>query len=46
MSAAVLDKSRVEILLGHYGTASATALTDNTLLPKVQEYRRLASVAA
>ncbi|HEY4262330.1 MAG TPA: hypothetical protein VGM98_19370 [Schlesneria sp.] len=43
MSAAVLDKSRVEILLGHYGTASATALTDNTLLPKVQEYRRLAS---
>jgi hypothetical protein len=43
MSAAVLDKSRVEILLGDYGTAPATALADTVLLPKVQEYRRLAS---
>ncbi|MBS0202982.1 MAG: ATP-dependent DNA ligase [Planctomycetes bacterium] len=39
----VLDKSRVEILLGQYGTAPATALADSSLLPKVQEYRRLAS---
>ncbi|MFO1041521.1 MAG: hypothetical protein U0941_07015 [Planctomycetaceae bacterium] len=38
-----LDKSRVEILLGNYGTAPATALADSSLLPKVQEYRRLAS---
>ena len=37
-----LDKSRVEILLGNYGTAPATALADSSLLPKVQEYRRLA----
>jgi len=43
MSTAVLDKSRVEILMGHYGTAPATALVDSSLLPKVQEYRRMAS---
>ncbi len=43
MSTILLDKSRVEILLGDYGTAPATALTDTGLLPKVQEYRRLAS---
>src|SRR5689334_22298163 len=40
---ALLDKSRLEIKLGDYGTASATVLADPTLLPKVQEYRRLAS---
>lgn len=40
---ALLDKSRVELKLGDYGTAPATALSDPTLLPKVQEYRRLAS---
>src|SRR5205085_234403 len=32
-----------DIRLGDYGTASATALSDPTLLPRVQEYRRLAS---
>lgn len=37
-----LNKSRVEILMGQYGTAPATALADASLLPKVQEYRRLA----
>ena len=40
---ALLDKSRVEIKLGDYGVAPATALSDGSLLPKVQEYRRLAS---
>lgn len=40
---ALLDRSRLEIKLGDYGTASATALADPTLLPRVQEYRRLAS---
>lgn len=40
---ALLDRSRLEIKLGDYGTASATALADPTLLPKVQEYRRLSS---
>lgn len=39
----ILDKARVEILMGSYGTAPATALSDVTLLPKVQEYRRMAS---
>ena len=39
----VLDKSRVEILMGQYGTAPATALADSGLLPKVQEYRRMSS---
>jgi hypothetical protein len=40
---ALLDKSRLDIKLGEYGTAPATAIADPTLLPKVQEYRRLAS---
>ena len=40
---ALLDKSRFEIKLGDYGVGQATALSDPTLLPKVQEYRRLAS---
>ena len=40
---ALLDKSRLDIKLGEYGTAPATALADPMLLPKVQEYRRLAS---
>jgi hypothetical protein len=40
---ALLDRSRLEIKLGDYGTASATVLSDPTLLPRVQEYRRLAS---
>lgn len=39
----VLDKSRVEIRLGDYGVAPATALLDPGLLPRVQEYRRLTS---
>lgn len=39
----ILDKSRVDILLGQYGTAPATALSDPAVLPKVQEYRRIAS---
>ena len=40
MSSGLLDKSRVEIKLGDYGVAPATALADPSLLPLVQEYRR------
>ncbi len=36
----LLDKSRVEIRFGEYGTAPAIALSDPTLLSRVQEYRR------
>jgi len=36
----LLDKARVEIKLGDYGTAPATALADAALLPRTQEYRR------
>jgi hypothetical protein len=40
----LLAKARVEIKLGAYGVAPANALTDPSLLPRVQEYRRQASV--
>lgn len=40
---ALLDKSRVEIKLGQYGVASATALSDPSILGRVQDYRRKAS---
>jgi hypothetical protein len=36
----MIDKSRLEIKLGSYATAPATALTDTLLLPRVQAYRR------
>ena len=36
----LLDKSRVEIKLGSYGTAPSTALYDPAILPQVQDYRR------
>lgn len=36
----LVDQSRVEIVLGKYGTAPSTALTDTSLLAKVQEHRR------
>ena len=36
----LLDKSRIEIKLGDYGTAPATALADVSLHPRVQDYRR------
>src|SRR5262249_24840361 len=39
----LFDKSRAEIKLGEYRVASASALSDPLLLPKVQEYRRLTS---
>ncbi|HVC93922.1 MAG TPA: hypothetical protein VND64_09535 [Pirellulales bacterium] len=42
-AAALLDKSRVEIKLGDYGVAPATALADPGILPRVQEYRRRSS---
>lgn len=42
MTTAILDKSRSEILMADYAIAPATALNDPALLPKVQEYRRLA----
>lgn len=35
-----VDRSRVDIVLGEYGVTSATALSDASLLPKVQEHRR------
>ncbi len=36
----VLDRSRLEIKLGDFAMASASALTDPRVLPRVQEYRR------
>jgi len=42
-ASALLDKSRVEIKLGDYGVAPATALADPSVLPRVQEYRRRSS---
>jgi hypothetical protein len=42
-TASLLDKSRVEIKLGAYGVAQATALSDPTLLSRAQEYRRLSA---
>lgn len=36
----LLDPARVEIKLGGYGVAPATALEDITLHPRVQDYRR------
>ena len=42
MTATLVNKSNVEIKLGDYRTASATALDDVSLLSKVQDYRRQA----
>lgn len=39
-SAGQLDRGRLEIRLGKYGTAPPTALSDLSLLPRVQDYRR------
>src|SRR3954470_23640945 len=39
----LLDTSRAEIKLGEYRVATATALSDPTMLTRVQEYRRLSS---
>ncbi len=36
----LLDRSRIEIKWGSYGTAPATALDDPAILPRVQDYRR------
>jgi ATP-dependent DNA ligase len=36
----LLDRSRLEIKLGEYATAPATALADPLLLSRVQDYRR------
>ncbi len=41
ISQSLLDKSRVEIKLGQYAVATATSLTDPSILPRVQDYRRL-----
>ncbi|MCI0357912.1 MAG: hypothetical protein L0211_05415 [Planctomycetaceae bacterium] len=43
MTAALLDRGRVEIKLADYGVAPATALADAMLLLKVQDYRRAAA---
>src|SRR5262245_58866566 len=37
----LIDKARIEIKLGDYGVAPATSLSDPSILPRVQEYRRL-----
>ncbi len=42
-SVSLLDKSRVEIKLGSYGVAAATAVSDPSILGCVQDYRRKAS---
>ena len=39
----LLDQARVEIKLGDYGVAPATALAMQDWLPRVQEYRRQSS---
>jgi len=39
-SSGLLDKSRIEIKLGDYGVGPATALSDPSLHPRVQDYRR------
>lgn len=39
----LIDPAYVNIVLGSYGTSHARHLTDPTLLPLVQEYRRLVS---
>lgn len=36
----LIDKSRIDIKLGDFGSAPATALADYSLLPRVQDYRR------
>jgi hypothetical protein len=36
----LIDKARIEIKLGDYGVGPATALSDPTLHPRVQDYRR------
>jgi hypothetical protein len=36
----LLDRSRLEIRLGEFAIAPATALADQRLLPRVQDYRR------
>ena len=41
ISQSLLDKSRVEIKLGQYAVATATSLNDPSILPRVQDYRRL-----
>jgi hypothetical protein len=43
MNGVLFDKSRLEIKLGPYGVTTALALNDPSLLPRVQEYRRLSS---
>ena len=40
MSTPLLQKSLVEIKLGEYGTANATALSDPLILSQVQNYKR------
>lgn len=41
ISQGLLDKSRVEIKLRQYGVTTATSLNDPSVLPRVQDYRRL-----
>lgn len=40
MTSTLVDRGRVEVRLGDYGTAPATALADPLLLSRVQDYRR------
>jgi hypothetical protein len=41
---ALIDRGRLDIKLGDYGTAPAAALADPSIHPRVQEYRRHASM--
>jgi hypothetical protein len=43
VSAALIDRGRLDIKLGNYGTAPAAALADPSLHPRVQDYRRQAA---
>ncbi len=36
----MLQKNLIQIKLGNYGTANATALSDPSILPEVQQYKR------
>jgi hypothetical protein len=43
MPATLLDRGRVEVKLADYGTASSTALADQLILGRAQDYRRAAA---
>ena len=40
MTVSLLDRSKIEIKLGAYGVGNSLAVSDVSILPKVQDYRR------